>query len=277
MEQNPGISTRTIATRLGGNHSNSTVWQVLSEQLLYPYHVQRVQALLPRDFLPRLQFCQWYYQEVNNNRNFNKTILFTDEAGFRRDGIVNYHNTHVWSDENPHAFVQCRHQEQFSLNVWMGIVGNNLIGPFFLPLRLNGESYLEFLLQELPVLLEEVPLNIRNRITFMHDGAPPHFSRPVRTHLSNTFGENWIGRGGPINWPPRSPDLNPLDFYLWGHLKTMVYTTPIETIEELRNKIVNACEEIKNRPRILARVRRSMMRRVRRCTEMDGGHFQHLL
>jgi len=35
--------------------------------------------------------------------------------------------------------------------------------------------------------------------------------------------ERWIGRGGPIPWPPRSPDLNSLDFFFWGYLKETVY------------------------------------------------------
>ena len=35
-----------------------------------------------------------------------------------------------------------------------------------------------------------------------------------------------IGQGGPVPWPARSPDLNPLDFWLWGHLKAMVYAAP---------------------------------------------------
>lgn len=50
----------------------------------------------------------------------------------------------------------------------------------------------------------------------MHDGAPAHFSHNVRDYLKVTFQENGIGRGGHISWPPRSPDLNPCDFYLWG-------------------------------------------------------------
>ncbi|EFN69121.1 hypothetical protein EAG_14837, partial [Camponotus floridanus] len=55
---------------------------------------------------------------------------------------------------------------------------------------------------------------------FMHDGAPPHYTGIVREYLTNNFGNKWIGRGGPIPWPARSPDLNPLDFFFWGHLKT---------------------------------------------------------
>lgn len=38
-----------------------------------------------------------------------------------------------------------------------------------------------------------------------------------------TFPDWWIGRDGPINWPPRSPDISPLDFFLWGYVKDIVY------------------------------------------------------
>jgi hypothetical protein len=41
-----------------------------------------------------------------------------------------------------------------------------------------------------------------------------HFGRVVRDHLNERFHERWIGRGGPVSWPPRSPDLTPLEFYL---------------------------------------------------------------
>jgi hypothetical protein len=50
---------------------------------------------------------------------------------------------------------------------------------------------------------------------YMRDGAPAHFSRAVRDVLNNIFHERRIGRGGPATCPSRSPDLNPLEFYLW--------------------------------------------------------------
>ncbi|RZB39604.1 hypothetical protein BDFB_013203, partial [Asbolus verrucosus] len=65
---------------------------------------------------------------------------------------------------------------QFSINLWAGLVGHNIIEPFELPHRLNGNSYYEFLSRDLPGLLENVPLQLRRDIWFMHDGAPPHFS-----------------------------------------------------------------------------------------------------
>ena len=71
----------------------------------------------------------------------------------------------------------------------------------------------------------------------MHDGAPPRFSQMARQFLNQHFANKWIGRGGPIAWPARFPDLNPLDFHLWGHLKSIVHATSIENAEILRNRI----------------------------------------
>jgi hypothetical protein len=85
-----------------------------------------------------------------------------------------------------------------------------------------------------------------------------------------------MGRG-PTAWPSPSPDLNPLDFYVWGHLKTLVYAASVDNEEALHHRIVAACQTIRCYPGIFERMRRSMMRRVEACTESHGGHFQHLL
>jgi hypothetical protein len=61
----------------------------------------------------------------------------------------------------------------------------------------------------------------------MHKRAPTYFSRAVGDVLGNALHDQWIGRGGPTAWPPCPPDLNPLDLYLWGHLTTLVYATPL--------------------------------------------------
>ena len=51
----------------------------------------------------------------------------------------------------------------------------------------------------------------------------PHWGLAVRQFLNDTFPDKWIGRHGPILWPPRSPDITPLDFFLWGYAKDIVY------------------------------------------------------
>jgi hypothetical protein len=84
--------------------------------------------------------------------------LFTDEACFTQSGILNAHNAHTWADENPRQTRNIRHQHQFSINVWAGIVGDHHLGPNVLPARLTGNDYLQFIREELPVMLEYVPL-----------------------------------------------------------------------------------------------------------------------
>ncbi|KOC59408.1 hypothetical protein WH47_11037, partial [Habropoda laboriosa] len=86
----------------------------------------------------------------------------------------------------------------------------------------------------------------------------------------------WIGRGGPVAWPPRSPDLNPLDYFLWGYLKSQVYSSPINDLEELRNRIHHACQIIRQRCGISERVRYSVRRRYQACIKMEGGHVENV-
>jgi hypothetical protein len=103
------------------------------------------------------------------------------------------------------------------------VLDNQLIGPFIFEGRLTGDTDLRFLQDELPSLLDDVPLATWLRKYFQHDGATPHFSSAVEIHLDYRFPGRWIGRAGAQNWPPRPPDLNHLDYYLWWRMKTLVY------------------------------------------------------
>jgi hypothetical protein len=75
----------------------------------------------------------------------------------------------------------------------------------------------------------------------------------------------------------RSPDLNPLDFYVRGHHKPLVYDYAAPADKEEAHWIVGTCHSIRNYAGIFERMRRSMMRRVEACTESHGGHFEHSL
>ncbi|KAJ4441191.1 hypothetical protein ANN_11042 [Periplaneta americana] len=145
--------------------------------------------------------------------------------------------------------------------MWAGIIGDRLVGPHVLVNRLTGQAYTNFLENTISYVLEDTPLINRQYIHFLHDGAPAHFSRTARRYLDRRFPDRWIGRGGPIAWPPRSRDLNPLDFYLWGHLKSFVYSSPVPDLESLRNRIVACSEDIRNTTGVWDRVRRSMRHR----------------
>ena len=67
-----------------------------------------------------------------------------------------------------------------------------------------------------------------------------------------------------------------LNFYLWGHLSTLLYSAPIKNEEILHQLIFCASQTIHNRTRIFESVRQSKIRRVHTCIDSDGGYFEHL-
>ena len=166
-------STRAAARDLGiSNHV--AVWRVLNANNLHPYHFQTVQDLLPADYNPRLGLARWCLSQVERDDVFLKHVLFTDKATFTSDGIFNTHNMHSWQEENPREVHRFRYQHRFSVNVWAGIVGDSLIGPYLMPSPLTGQRYTMSLSDTLPLLLDDVPLGVRRRMWFQHDGAPAH-------------------------------------------------------------------------------------------------------
>ena len=111
---------------------------------------------------------------------------------------------------------------------------------------------------------------------FMQDGAPPHFAINVRNYLTQTFGyDRVIRRGCQHIWPPRSPDLNPLDFWFWGWLKSKVYHENKPTIlEQLQQKIMDIFHQI-TKEEFSAGVS-DITRRLNAVIDSDGNLFEHL-
>jgi len=79
---------------------------------------------------------------------------------------------------------------------------------------MDGIVYLDLLEQHVFPQIEAFEQETVSRFIFIQYGAPPHFSCFVTEVLNERFPDAWIGRGGPIPWPPRSPHLSPLDFFL---------------------------------------------------------------
>ena len=79
------------------------------------------------------------------------------------------------------------------------MIDDMLIGPLILDDRMTGQNYLDFLQNELPKQLQDVPLDTRIAMYLQHDGAPSHYTRHVMQNLNDTFPNRWIGRGSTIN------------------------------------------------------------------------------
>lgn len=272
IQINPHVSTRIISLDLV--ISKSTVHRILKDHKLHPYHVVLHQALSETDFDRRLDHCHWLRSMIDEVPYFLSRVLWTDEATFTSSGGVNLHNMHYWSPVNPHWMREVDYQNRWSVNVWCGILNGQIIGPFIFNGHLNGQVYLNFLRNELPALLEDVPLQTRRDMWFQHDGCPAHFSLGVRNFLNENYPNCWIGRGSLFPWPARSPDLTVLDFYLWGRIKDIVFETRPTTPENMVERIRNAIASI-SRAEIEVAVL-DTRHRLNLCIENDGKHFEHL-
>lgn len=272
IAENPKQSTR----RLGLQHdiSHMSVDNLLRKQKMRPYKVHLVQELNEDDFDRRSQFCENLMERCNIDPLFANKILFSDEATFMLNGSVNRHNCRFWSSNNPRWMEEVHTQRPEKLNVWIGIIDQNVIGPFFIEGNLTSERYLLLLQENVIPSLNALYPN-REEIWFQQDGAPAHFSVEVRQFLDEEFPNRWIGRRGEIEWPARSPDLTPLDFFLWGHLKTKVYESKPLDLNDLRNRIVGESRFIP--AEVFSNVIQEFRDRLGYCLANNGAHFEHLL
>lgn len=157
------------------------------------------------------------------------------------------------------------------------LLGNELIGPFIFNTTLNGERYLHLLRNEIIPAIRQVVPNDENfgRLWFQQDGCPAHNTAGVRLFLRQTFGEQIISLNGPVAWPARSPDLSPLDFYLWGHAKNEVYVfDPPENVDALRHRVIDVFHSINRNT--LRRVIGTILTNCQKCHIANGQHFAHL-
>ncbi|GFX16038.1 uncharacterized protein TNCV_4702971 [Trichonephila clavipes] len=172
-------------------------------------------AIHQNDPQARRRFVEWAQNEIAVVPDFHKRILFSDEAHFWLNGYVNKQNCRIWSQANPQVYVET---------------------PLH-PEKLTGALY---------GLVESLEL------WFQQDGATFHTPRATIDLLKDTFGDRLISRFGPVNWPPRSCDLTPLDYFLWGYVKSLVYADKPQTLDHLEDNIRRVIADI--RPQMLEKV-----------------------
>ena len=100
------------------------------------------------------------------------------------------------------------------------------------------------------------------------DGVPPHRRRVVTKRLTELFGDRVIALNRPAEWPPRSSDLTPLDFFFWGHLKSKIFATPPANLHELQQRIVTEVDTLRER------ALNNMRRRATLSVKRRGGHME---
>ena len=271
VRRSPRVSVRMRALRLGV--SKNMVHRVLKKRLgLKPYKLQLLHRIKPMDKPQRYDFAVSMLTEIDRDPEFLKNFTFSDECTFRVSGHVNRHNVRIWARENPHEFVE-HVRGSPKVNVWCCMAHDRIIGPFFFTEptvdRFNYLDMMEF--YATPQILGDG----NETAIFQQDGAPPHYANITRDYLNETFPQRWVGRGGGQGWrawPPRSPDLTPLDFFLWGYVKDKVYQVKIRDLTHLMARVTEVIESIP--PDMIANVWREVEYRLDVCRATNGGHIE---
>ena len=194
-----------------------SIHQILRAQKWKPYIPSLVHTLNEDDPDRQVQFCEWFLHKCDERENFQDSIVWSDEATFKLNGTINRHNCVYWANENPNII------EEKTINlpgvaVWCGRSSRGLIGPYFFEEIARGQTYLQ-MLEIMISHLNDVFEN-ENEVYFQQDRAPPHFHVNLRNFLDRTFNNRLIGwRERATEFPPRPPDLTPLDLYLVGSFK----------------------------------------------------------
>ena len=111
---------------------------------------------------------------------------------------------------------------------------------------------------------------------FQQDGAPPHDAVTVRKFLDEQLPNRWIGRRGPVEWPPRSPDLTPMDLYFWSIVKDKVFSLKPCTVDDIIRCTREARQETDDNKELCAKVCWSVASRLQEYVNNEGRQFEHL-
>ena len=201
-------------------------WSRIKLELRYhPYKPVRRHELKPQDLPRRMQFCTWLVTLTDQEL---QEFLFSDEANFLLSGHVNSQNIRRYaplkaSDPlnggRPDHFVVDKPTFSLKLMVFCGIKRDGTFGlKFYKNKTMDGRTYHSLLQYNvLPELRVWNGGDLR-RLVWTQDGAPCHVTLNNMLYLDAQFGDRVVSRK-PIqgrDWPARSPDLNPCDFFLWG-------------------------------------------------------------
>ncbi|GFW22249.1 transposable element Tc3 transposase [Trichonephila clavipes] len=192
-------------------------------------------AIHQNDHQARRRFVEWAQNEIAVVPDFHKRILFSDEAHFWLNGYVNKQNCRIWSEVNPQVYVETPlHPEK--LTVWCALWAGE---SFFKNdeghnVTVNGDRYRAMITN---FFIPELNNHDVQELWFQQDGATCHTARDTIDLLKDTLGDRLISRFGPVSWPPRSCDLTPLDYFLRGYVKSLVYADKPQTLDHLEDNI----------------------------------------
>lgn len=209
-----------------------------------------------------------------------KLLTFQDEKDFTLEVPTNRQNNRVYSRNKKSEINESRlyhhgNKQSLKLMVSCCVSWNGVTPPFFVDpakSKVTGELHTKHLRTQLiPACKKLYP---QEDFIFLQDGAPSHTSNVCQSYLKDTLGRGMFVT--KLEWPPKSPDLNVLDYYFWDRINTKVYegrTEPFKDLAELRRRIKTCWTKVVN----LAEIRRAIRQfrpRLAAVVKNNGGPIE---
>lgn len=222
----------------------------------------------------RVERCERLLRRFRAREQIEK-IWFSDEKVFCLRQPRNTQNNRVYTTVDKKRDIPLENllipRQHFASSI-MASVAISAVGKtsiIFVDSRINSEVYQRDILSNMLPVIEEVC----DLYTFQQDGAPAHTSRETVRFLQ----EHCPDFIEPNNWPPNSPDLNPVDYCIWGLLENMVYYNhTFETIRQLKDRIQECWAEFPQD--VITNAIGQFRRRLQAVVDNQGGHIhRHFL
>ena len=180
-----------------------------------------------------VEFCEWLLEQPDG---FPNSVFFSDEKTFEERTQPNRQNERYWANVDPGIEDENRVQGGQKVMCWAALIDGRVVLHWFDEgQRENQHIYLHMLQTVVWPAVSTVAT--RMGYWFQQDGARPHTTRLVLDWLASKFGNRVISNLTDRVWPPRSPDLSPLDFWFWGICLSELRGSPPNSIEELKETI----------------------------------------
>lgn len=135
--------------------------------------------------------------------------------------------------------------------------------------KINGAYYRDVLLAQ--NLLPAIRDLSGEFFIFQQDSAPAHRANDTIAMLKRET----PALISPILWPPNSPDLNPVDYKIWGVLQERMYRERIHDVDHLKRRLVEEWSQFDQT--IIDGAIKQWRQRLRACVHANGGHFEHMM
>lgn len=262
LQRNPRLSLGKVSRQTKINRE--AVRLIAKEELgLYPYKIHKVQLLSVGSKQERLIRAKALLYRATDE------ILFSDEKIFTIEQALNSQNDRIWSSSQPQSGVVQRAQHPQSIMVWGAICASGKCPLVFIEdgVHLNAKTYTRDILEA--VLLPWATQHFGDRSwTFQQDSAPAHKAKLTQDFCEANF-PRFIRHD---EWPPSSPDLNPLDFAVWGLLEARACVNPHNSLASLKSALMRAWERISDSE--LAAITADFRKRLELCVKAKGDYFE---